>query len=60
MYINNQTFGKTLLISSLVSFVGLTSCKKDDNKIETPTTQKEGFLIDAKGTEKSFALYVSD
>lgn len=60
MYINNQTFRKTLLISSLVSFVGLTSCKKDDNKIENPTTQKEGFLIDAKGSEKSFALYVSD
>lgn len=60
MYINNQTFKRGLMLSLLASATVFVSCKKDDNKIENPTTQKGGFLIDAKGTEKSFALYVSD
>ena len=53
MYINFQTFKKTLLVGSLVSFVALTSCKKDDDPIqpEDPILGQGNFFIDAGGAE---------
>lgn len=60
MYINYQTFKKGLMLSLLAGSTAFISCKKDKNEPEnTPVAEKE-FLIDAKGTDKSFALYVSN
>ena len=60
MYINYQTFKKGLMLSLLAGSTAFISCKKDNNEPEnTPVAEKE-FLIDAKGTDKSFALYVSN
>ena len=60
MYINNQTFKKGLMLSLLAGSTAFISCKKDKNEPETPPVAEKQFLIDAKGTDKSFALYVSD
>ena len=52
MYINFQTFKKTLLVGSLVSFVALTSCKKDDNTpVPPPSAEGANFFIDAGGDQ---------
>lgn len=60
MYINYQTFKKGLMLSLLAGSTAFISCKKDKNEPENyPVAEKE-FLIDAKGTDKSFALYVSN
>ena len=60
MYINNQTFKKGLMLSLLAGSTAFISCKKDKNEPENPPVAEKQFLIDAKGTDKSFALYVSD
>ncbi|MFC2272431.1 MAG: DUF4374 domain-containing protein, partial [Capnocytophaga ochracea] len=52
MYINFQTFKKTLLVGLLVSFVALTSCKKDDDTpAPSPSAGEENFFIDAGGDQ---------
>ena len=60
MYINYQTFKKGLMLSLLAGSTAFISCKKDKNEPENPPVAEKQFLIDAKGTDKSFALYVSD
>ena len=60
MYINNQTFKKGLMLSLLAGSTAFISCKRDKNEPENPPVAEKQFLIDAKGTDKSFALYVSD
>lgn len=60
MYINNQTFRKGLMLSVLAGGTAFISCKKDKNEPENPPVAENQFLIDAKGTDKSFALYVSN
>lgn len=60
MYINNQTFRKGLMLSLLAGSTAFISCKKDKNEPENPPVAENQFLIDAKGTDKSFALYVSN
>ena len=60
MYFNHQTFKKGLMLSVLAGSTAFISCKKDKNEPENPPVAEKQFLIDAKGTDKSFALYVSD
>jgi len=60
MYINYQTFKKGLMLSLLAGSTAFISCKKDKNEPENPPVAEKEFLIDAKGTDKSFALYVSN
>ena len=60
MYINYQTFRKGLMLSLLAGSTAIISCKKDKNEPENPPVAENQFLIDAKGTDKSFALYVSN
>lgn len=60
MYINYQTFKKGLMLSLLAGSTAFISCKKDKNEPENPSVAEKEFLIDAKGTDKSFALYVSN
>lgn len=60
MYINNQTFRKGLMLSLLAGSTAFISCKKDKNEPENSPVAEKEFLIDAKGTDKSFALYVSN
>lgn len=61
MYINFQTFKKTLLVGSLFSLVAFTSCKKDDDNTtgsEDKTILGQGnFFIDAGG-ENNRTRYV--
>lgn len=60
MYINYQTFRKGLMLSLLAGITAFISCKKDKNEPENSPVAEKEFLIDAKGTDKSFALYVSN
>ena len=60
MYINYQTFKKGLMLSLLAGSTAFISCKKDKNEPENSPVAEKEFLIDAKGTDKSFALYVSN
>lgn len=60
MYINYQTFKKGLMLSLLAGSTAFISCKKDNNEPENSPVAEKEFLIDAKGTDKSFALYVSN
>ena len=60
MYINYQTFRKGLMLSLLAGSTAFISCKKDKNEPENSPVAEKEFLIDAKGTDKSFALYVSN
>ena len=60
MYINYQTFKKGLMLSLLAGSTAFISCKKDKNEPENPPVAEKEFLIDAKGTDKSFELYVSN
>ena len=60
MYINYQTFKKGLMLSLLAGSTAFISCKKDKNEPENPLVAEKEFLIDAKGTDKSFELYVSN
>ena len=60
MYINYQTFKKELMLSLLAGSTAFISCKKDKNEPENSPVAEKEFLIDAKGTDKSFALYVSN